>query len=293
MTNPVNKLADGIRSLMHRGKEENPYLEDDSFFADEPDDDDMSAPLDPLETEPEDPPKKKKGFHLPSFRKNKEEQEEAPKPEPETIKQSAGDSRKKKRLLFACSLLVLASGFGYAYFFMDDGIESTSPPSSQIAVNNQKKPNTNEKKDASQAPQAAAPLVNPFVDISLLKKAGANPDGTIPTMGNEAPVPATSLPSIPNSSYPRYTENPRPSLPAIPSLGSLPSVPNVPSSAPQGPAARPNEVQGVITGSDGQNMAIMGDGTIVSEGETDNDGRIAYIGGDGIKFDDGSSLDYK
>ena len=39
-------------------------------------------------------------------------------------------------------------------------------------------------------------------------------------------------------------------------------------------------------------MAIMSDGSVVYEGETYQDGRIAYIGGDGITFDDGSSLKY-
>ena len=54
------------------------------------------------------------------------------------------------------------------------------------------------------------------------------------------------------------------------------------------------EVQGVITGSNPtDNIAIMGDGRVVTVGETFNDGRIAYIGGDGITFEDGSKLNFK
>ena len=36
----------------------------------------------------------------------------------------------------------------------------------------------------------------------------------------------------------------------------------------------------------------MSDGSVVSAGESYQDGRIAYIGGDGIHFDDGSSIKY-
>ena len=69
----------------------------------------------------------------------------------------------------------------------------------------------------------------------------------------------------------------------------------LPSGAPAAQPPKPSQqasVQGVITGEDGENMAIMSDGSVVSEGETYQDGRIAYIGGDGITFDDGSSLKY-
>jgi len=47
-----------------------------------------------------------------------------------------------------------------------------------------------------------------------------------------------------------------------------------------------------MTGGDGNGMAILSDGTVLSAGDTYNDGRIAYIGGDGIHFDDGSTMKY-
>lgn len=40
-------------------------------------------------------------------------------------------------------------------------------------------------------------------------------------------------------------------------------------------------------------MAIMSDGTVVSEGEYYNDNRISWIGGDGIHFENGESIKYK
>ena len=40
-------------------------------------------------------------------------------------------------------------------------------------------------------------------------------------------------------------------------------------------------------------MAIMSDGKVVSAGDNYNGNRIAYIGGDGIKFDNGHSIGYK
>ena len=59
------------------------------------------------------------------------------------------------------------------------------------------------------------------------------------------------------------------------------------------PAAASPAIAGILTSSDGQAMAIMADGSIVSEGDTYLDGRIAYIGGTGIEFDNGDTLEFK
>ena len=136
--------------------------------------------------------------------------------------------------------------------------------------------------------------INPFVDESTLPKLGSQ----------NAMAGVNRLPAVPrspssNTTTNRTFTNPRPSLPSIPSsprvAGTIPSIQKpaaLPTPAPAEPA-QTNEVQGVITGNDGQNMAIMSDGTVVSEGESYNDGRIAYIGGDGIQFEDGSTMNYK
>lgn len=88
-------------------------------------------------------------------------------------------------------------------------------------------------------------------------------------------------------------------LPAIPNMsGSIP-MPSfqAPSMAQAGPAAvsqgAGDRVSGIITGNDGSNVAIMGNGQVVSQGDNYGDGRIAYIGGDGIKLDNGRSITYK
>lgn len=145
-------------------------------------------------------------------------------------------------------------------------------------------------------PLNLAAFANPFVDVQAVKKDGGNipssgPLPQIPTMQQAKPIASSSsLPAIPKST-------PLPNLPAIPQV-QAPSSPQsspmpLPSGAPQAPkSSQQASVQGVVTGDDGENMAIMSDGSIVSEGETYQDGRIAYIGGDGITFDDGSSLKY-
>ena len=54
--------------------------------------------------------------------------------------------------------------------------------------------------------------------------------------------------------------------------------------------ATEGNVQGVITTDNGKNIAIMSNGEVLSEGERYLDGRIAYIGGDGIEMDNGRKI---
>jgi len=122
--------------------------------------------------------------------------------------------------------------------------------------------------------QPGSGMENPFKEGGALDNPDASAGGT--QSQGMIPASAKSLPQIPSV--------PRPNIPA-----GL----TVPSSAPnaqQAPVAS-NVVQGVITGSnEKENVAIMGDGKVVSVGETYNDGRIAYIGGDGITFEDGRQI---
>lgn len=111
--------------------------------------------------------------------------------------------------------------------------------------------------------------VNPFVKIKDF---------------NDASLGAKGLPAIPHSAA---------GLP--PTVGSIPvpEIPDRPTPPKEIPSARSNvTVTGIVTGSGGNNIAILSDGTVVAEGETYNDGRIAYIGGDGIQFEDGRIMDY-
>ena len=118
-------------------------------------------------------------------------------------------------------------------------------------------------------------IVNPFVDLNTLRtqqkeiREMASGNQGLPTIPAGASVPPPSVGSIP--------------IPQLPT-GIMP-----PPNASAGGKAK---VSGILSGSEG-NMAIMSDGQVVSVGDTYADGRIAYIGGDGIRFDDGHKLEYK
>lgn len=114
-------------------------------------------------------------------------------------------------------------------------------------------------------------LIDPFIEISTLPKIG---------MGSLSPISAPG--SIPR-----------------PSVGNIP-VPPVPS-VPGGNGTKNSDpvlgtqsgVQGILINPNGDNMAIMGDGTVVTEGQTFKDNRISYIGDDGVTFADGTFMEYK
>lgn len=230
-------------------------------------------------------------------RKNKEEAapfyEEAPRPVKENKKglQSTPKSTRAKKLVLVNLVGIGFLGGLFLYTHMDDRPDAQQNPQQTTAQSNKK----------TLPPLNLVAYANPFVDVQAVKKEG----GTIPVNGPLPQIPAmqqaqhisggssqSSLPAITRSA-------PLPSLPAIPQ-NPAPNVPTaspmpLPSGAPAAQPPKPSQqasVQGVITGEDGENMAIMSDGSVVSEGETYQDGRIAYIGGDGITFDDGSSLKY-
>lgn len=128
---------------------------------------------------------------------------------------------------------------------------------------------------------------NPFVEMSSLDKVSENAESpgkvNLPTISQGYHTTGSPTGSIP--------------LPKIPNMGAgMPAVGSVampPVNLPGSSAAASTTVQGVLTSDDGKNMAIMSDGRVVSEGESFQDGRIAYIGGDGIHFEDGHTLGYK
>ncbi|MBR3623585.1 MAG: hypothetical protein IKN12_11260 [Selenomonadaceae bacterium] len=132
--------------------------------------------------------------------------------------------------------------------------------------------------------------VNPFIEISQLVKAKKEADKTNAPNGSTTPAP---VPVITRNRTSSTQSVPLPSIPAR--NGNTSNNRNVPN-RPQDLNARqakPVTVQGVLTGEDGKNMAIMSDGKVVSEGDVYGDGRIAFIGGDGIQFDNGKTMEYK
>lgn len=124
--------------------------------------------------------------------------------------------------------------------------------------------------------------INPFIELKEFD----------PTVQNISDMTNTS--SYENSS----TTGARPSnipLPAIPHYNGHINYQERPQSIPA-PAIKPEQpitVQGIGIGNSGNSIAILSDGRVVSEGDTYKDGRIAYIGGDGITFDNGKKLQYK
>lgn len=123
--------------------------------------------------------------------------------------------------------------------------------------------------------------VNPFIEIkefdvskdNIADMAVAHNPGTVPAM-------------------PRSTNIPLPAIPNHPMQAGIPQVSNPSSNQP--PAASDRiAVQGIAMGENGSNIAIMSDGKVVSEGDVYRDNRIAYIGGDGITFDNGTKVRYE
>ena len=123
--------------------------------------------------------------------------------------------------------------------------------------------------------------VNPFIEIkefdvskdNIADMAVAHNPGTVPAM-------------------PRSTNIPLPAIPNHPMQAGIPQVSNPSSNQPPASSDR-IAVQGIAMGENGSNIAIMSDGKVVSEGDVYRDNRIAYIGGDGITFDNGTKVRYE
>lgn len=123
--------------------------------------------------------------------------------------------------------------------------------------------------------------VNPFIEIkefdvskdNIADMAAAHNPGNVPAM-------------------PRSTNIPLPAIPNHPMQAGIPQVSNPSSNQPPASSDR-IAVQGIAMGENGSNIAIMSDGKVVSEGDVYRDNRIAYIGGDGITFDNGTKVRYE
>lgn len=193
-------------------------------------------------------------------------------------------NNKKHKKIFYCSCLVIAVVLlGIRYSDFSDNIsenvtqpgnavyESAPQPPRPVAQNNG---NNSLMTDAFATILLGEESSNPFVEVGDLIVDKDNPNQ--PVMAKKNGSSSGGLPAIP-----------KPNLPGIPTPSgfSSPSVPVTP--------AAPPAVQGILSANDGSAMAIMSDGSILKEGDTYQDGRIAYIGGEGITFDNGTSILYK
>lgn len=209
-------------------------------------------------------------------------------------------------VLLPCSILMFVVGI-----MREDPDDKPSPPKTEQTAKSNNKPqnknvekndtNENGEKKASKAEVDASSLalafnnvdiapINPFVEISQLVKTKKEADKANNPETSAKPAPVPVIASNRTSSTQRVP------LPAIPARNNnshnSANAPNRPKEANNQPS-RPATVQGILTGTDGKNMAIMSDGKVVSEGDVYGDGRIAFIGGDGIQFDNGKTMEYK
>lgn len=163
----------------------------------------------------------------------------------------------------------------------------TAPAASKTGTNNSRSSVNSESYSTVTGSLEQAVNINPFIEMKEFD----------PQVNNITEL--TSTDSYENSTLPRTKPSNIP-LPVIPNYNpgnyqtpTQPSMPvGKPNALPQPPASSVT-VQGIGTGNNGSNIAILSDGRVVSEGDTYNDGRISYIGGDGITFDNGNKLQYK
>lgn len=180
-------------------------------------------------------------------------------------------------IIGACGLMTLK---GVAESFLTANDTPLSPPQKNVSSEVPQRMDPPAKgtislaretapKQAASGQIQAISTKNPFIDPSLLPKQSRNgTHAALPSIPQTAPAPVGNVP--------------------------VPAVPGQPVLPPEGTGAKPPlGVQGVLTGGKNGNMAIMSDGTVVTEGDTYQDQRIAYIGGDGVTFDNGHHLDYK
>lgn len=231
------------------------------------------------------------------------EKEPEPESEPAEIKKSVSrkDSNKtlknktaaaKKKLMTLGKLALTFCLLG-VFFTIGHLMFGDSPAPATNGQKEAEETDLGDVKEYSLNPEILK--VNPFVKIKNFVASDEQVPASTTASQGMGSMPA--IPSVRAASVPSYSAG---ALPAIPSFnGSIPR-PSLPSAAPStsAPAAPAGgsggaaTVQGVFTGSDGNNMAIMSDGSIVGVGEKYNDNRIAYIGGDGIQFDNGTSMKY-
>lgn len=188
-----------------------------------------------------------------------------------------GMERKKFFLLLAviivCGLLTI-KGVAERLWFDDNSVPVPSSRQQEV-VATEKAPLPPSPPNNGVAPAQLAVLQqkNPFIDSTALPKQSQSRNDALPAIPQTAPAPVGNVP--------------------------VPAIPRQPVQSPAGSAGMAGEkaaaigVKGVLTGGRNGNMAIMSDGTVVTEGDTYQDQRIAYIGGDGITFDNGHHLDYK
>lgn len=234
------------------------------------------------------------------FNKNKSPKKEKPKKAKSTKKKSEDESDNKKendpkKVAVLVLLLFVLAGAGYFVFSMiAPGLFATNNGAQQ---NNNKKQNKKSSIIVVEDRSGNIPQ-NPFVAKGQVA-ALAVVEGVFPKkepVSNQGSNAGTQRVVVPPASTPRFNPPAIPQasapvtrrmVPAIPATSAKPSA-----SAPQTAVSNSPKLTGIIE-SDGGSVAVMSDGTVVSSGDTYSDGRIAYIGGDGIHFDNGKTITFE
>lgn len=119
---------------------------------------------------------------------------------------------------------------------------------------------------------------DPFIDLTTLR-------------GGIAASSEMELPHIGSNGNRALPDIPRPAV--SPDLLPAPGEIRTPPAGPAGAVTAPATVGGIIKGANGNSIAIMGDGTVLSEGDSyKGDRRVTFIGGDGLQFDNGDSISF-
>lgn len=198
------------------------------------------------------------------------------------------DSQESKRTkLLRCAIVIMAIVLGFLIVNDHNTKKSNKLPPVNSEMNRQNAANidstrSKQKKEKINVSMDIA-AINPFladdaVEDNIAPNVSDN-DGMKQGIVHRASTASANLPVIPGY-------QPRPNLPQIPSRNSERNSEAIPQQQ------KPAQVQGIFIGGR-SSMAIMSDGTVVSEGEYYNDNRISWIGGDGIHFENGESIKYK
>ena len=119
---------------------------------------------------------------------------------------------------------------------------------------------------------------NPFIDLTTLRG------------GITAAPSGMELPHIGSNGNRVLPDIPRPTV--SPDLLPAPGEIRTPA-GPAGAVTAPATVGGIIKGANGNSIAIMGDGTVLAEGDSyKGDRRVTFIGGDGLQFDNGDAISF-
>lgn len=192
----------------------------------------------------------------------------------------ASDDKLSPNAQKAVALVLIFLGMAAIGYMLNPFADKPKDTAQQGSATKQERKADMAKPASSQANELALALKkNPFIEVRAMQPESETSATAAQSTNKVSYAANTSLPAIPNN-YPR---------PRVPMPGQTGSIPQ----APAAPSGGQVTVQGILTGEDGNNMAIMSDGSVVGEGETFQDGRIAYIGGDGITFENGNRLEYK